>query len=83
MSMVIKITTEQSEKVNALIRDSCCNCADDSCLLLEDSEEHSCVQLICKYGIYCNYFLKAVLPADRNLYDEILNYNKNKNGGNQ
>ena len=28
-----------------------------------------------KHGIYCNYFLKAVLPAEKELYAEILRQN--------
>ncbi len=51
--MVLKITEELSDRVNRIVRHSCCNCIDDNCLLLDDGEEHSCVQLISKYGIYC------------------------------
>lgn len=54
--MVIKINSQQSRKINALIRRLCCNCVSGNCLLLDDGEEHNCVQLISKYGIYCNYF---------------------------
>ncbi|MBK6089059.1 cysteine-rich VLP protein, partial [Ruminococcus difficilis] len=56
--MVLKITEELSDRVNRIVRHSCCNCIDGNCLLLDDGEEHSCVQLISKYGIYCNYLLK-------------------------
>lgn len=51
---------------------ACCNCHKGDCLLLDDGEETKCVQLISRYGIYCNYFLKAVLPAEKELYTEIL-----------
>ena len=62
--MVLKITEELSDRVNRIVRHSCCNCINDNCLLLDDGEEHSCVQLISKYGIYCNYLLKsAALPT--------------------
>lgn len=70
--MVLKITEEQSDRVNHIVRHSCCNCIDDNCLLLDDCEGHSCVQLISKYGIYCNYLLKFVLPAFPKLYGDIL-----------
>ena len=40
-----------------------------------DGEETKCVQLISRYGIYCNYFLKAVLPDEKELYTEILQQN--------
>ena len=68
--MVLKITPKQRTKINALVRRSCCNC-----LLLDDGEETKCVQLISRYGIYCNYFLKTVLPAEKELYTEILRQN--------
>ena len=31
-----------------------------------------CVQLISQHNIYCNYFLRAVLPLDKNLSAELL-----------
>ena len=40
--------------------------------MLVDGEEHSCVQCISRYEIYCNYFKNAVLPADRELFAEIM-----------
>lgn len=78
IKMVIKINSAQSRKINALIKRLCCNCVSGNCLLLDDGEEHSCVQLISKYGIYCNYFKSAVLPADKELYAEIMNNAKGK-----
>ena len=73
--MLLKITTKQCTKINALVRRSYCNCCKGNCLLLDDGEEAKCVQLISRYGIYCNYFLKAVLPAEKELYAEILQQN--------
>lgn len=70
--MVIKTTPKQSKRINALIKKLCCNYVDGSCLLLDDGEEHACVQCISRYGIYCNYFKNAVLPADRELFAEIM-----------
>ena len=78
--MVIKITEEQSERINQIVRESCCNCADSNCLLLDDGEEHYCVQLICRYGIYCKYLLRNVLPDHEDLYNEILRDNKLEGG---
>lgn len=63
--MILKLTAKQSAKVRKLARRECCNCV-----------ECKCVQLISRYGIYCNYFLKAVLPTEKELYDEILQQNK-------
>ena len=74
-SMLLKITPKQRTKINALVRRSCCNCCKGNCLLLDDGEETKCVQLISRYGIYCNYFLKAVLPAEKELCTEILRQN--------
>ena len=72
--MVLKITPKQRAKINALVRKSCCNCYKGNCLLFDD-EETKCVQLISRYGIYCNYFMTAVLPAEKELYEEILRQN--------
>ena len=74
--MVLKLNSKQSAKVRRLARRECCNCVDGNCLLLDNGEERKCVQLISRYGIYCNYFLKAVLPTEKELYDEILQQNK-------
>lgn len=76
--MVIKITPKQSKRINALVRKLCCNYVDGSCLLLDDGEEHACVQCISRYGIYCNYFKNAVLPADRELFAEIMQPSRQK-----
>ena len=73
--MFLKITPKQRTKISALVRRSCCNCYKGNCLLLDDDEETKCVQFISRYGIYCNYFLKAVLPAEKELYTEILQQN--------
>ena len=73
--MVLKITPKQRVKINALVRRSCCNYFKGHCLLLDDGEDAKCMQLISRYGIYCNYFLKAVLPAEKELYTEILRQN--------
>ena len=76
LAMVVKITPKQRAKINALVRKTCCNCYKGNCLLLDDGEEAKCVQLISRYGIYCKYFLTAVLPAEKGLYTEILQQNE-------
>lgn len=76
---MLKITPKQAEKVHRLVRDLCANCDEDgNCILLDDGETHRCVQLISIYGIYCNYFKIAVLPADEKLYEQIRKHNKLK-----
>ena len=74
--MTMKITEEQSAKVNRLIQCLCCNYDDEYCLLLDDGEPCRCIQEMSCYGIYCNYFRCAVLLADQKLYEEIVNQNK-------
>lgn len=73
--MILKLTAKQSARVRKLACKECCNCVNGNCLLLDDGEPCRCVQLISRYGINCNYFLKAVLPAEKELYEEILQQN--------
>lgn len=76
---MIKITPKQAVRINNLVKKLCANCDEDgNCILLDDGEAHSCVQLISIYGIYCNYFKEAVLPSDRELYEQIKKINKSK-----
>ena len=67
-----RIYPSQRGRVNKLVRRRCCCYDHGNCILLDDGEETKCVQLISRCGIYCNYFLKAVLPAEKELYTEIL-----------
>lgn len=78
MRIILRTTEKQSVKVRKLARRKCCNCVDDNCLLLDDGEENKCVQLLSRYGIYCTYFREAVLPAEKELYEEILQQNNIK-----
>ena len=48
----------------------CCNYDSGNCLLLEDGEPCVCVQSI-SYSLLCRYFREAVLPADRQLCEQI------------
>jgi len=76
---MIKITPKQVVRINNLVKKLCANCDEDgNCILLDDGEAHRCVQLISIYGIYCNYFKDAVLPSDRELYEQIKRINKLK-----
>ena len=76
---MMKITPKQVERVHRLVRELCANCDEDgNCILLDAGEAHGCVQLISIYGIYCNYFKEAVLPSDRELYEQIKKINKLK-----
>ena len=74
---MLKITPKQAERVNRLVLELCANCDQDgNCILLDDGEAHRCVQLISVYGIYCNYFKNTVLPADKELHEEIQKQNQ-------
>ncbi len=68
---MIKITPEQSKRINALVKKWCCNCVRGNCLLLDDGDEHPCPQLISFSRIMCNYLLNVVLPIDKVLYAEL------------
>ena len=73
---MIKLTSGQAVRVRRLVRRLCANCDEDGkCLLLEDGERQQCVQLISQYGVYCKYFLQAVLPADEKLFTQIMEHN--------
>ena len=68
------MTGRQRLKANRLIKNLCANYLDGNCLLLDDGEPCVCVQSI-SYSLMCNYFRKAVLPAEPKLEAEILNNN--------
>ena len=65
---MVKLDYNQARKVHKLIHGECCNCVDGNCILLDDV----CMQMSSQYHIYCNYFLRAVLPLDKNLSEELL-----------
>ena len=71
---MIKLEYNQSREVNKLIRKECCNCVDGNCILLDDA----CVQLNSRKYIYCNYFMRAVLPLDESLLAELCSDNKKR-----
>ena len=73
---MLRITPKQARTARRLARDQCCNCVCGNCLLLDDGDSHPCVQMISCYGIYCKYFLHAVLPAERKLYEQIIEQNE-------
>ena len=70
--IVIRITPEQSKRINALVKKCCANCVRGNCLLLDDGDEHPCPQLISFSRIMCNYLRDVVLPLDFDLYTELV-----------
>jgi hypothetical protein len=67
----LKLNPQLFEKVSTLIKTQCCNCYEENCLLLDDGDTHICPQLITQSHIICRYFLKSVLPGDKNLQKRI------------
>lgn len=43
---MLRITPKQARTIHRLARDQCCNCTDGNCILLDDGDSHSCVQMI-------------------------------------
>ena len=76
--MVWKIHPSLLRRVNKLVKNRC-SCYDGgNCILLDDGDPHKCVQIISCSGIYCNYFKRAVLPSDKELYAQIKKINNVK-----
>ena len=73
--MVLHITKEQEEQICNLVRKRCANYHRGNCLLLNGLRERTCVQLLCRSGIFCRYFQEAVLPANQRLYQSIMKNN--------
>ena len=71
-----RIYPSQRGRVNKLVHRRCCCYDHGNCILLDDGEPHRCVQIISRSGIYCNYFRRAVLPSDSELYAQIRDQNK-------
>lgn len=71
MPELTRMSESQSRKAKKLVRCLCANCDKGNCLLLDDGELCVCPQLI-SYSVLCSYFRVAVLPADRELYAEIM-----------
>lgn len=75
---MLKVSPNDAEALHRLVEVLCANYDEDgNCVLLDDGEAHRCVQLLSMFGIHCNYFKDAVLPADQELYEKIKNHNKN------
>lgn len=68
----LKLNTQSFKEVVNLIKTQCCNCYEESCLLLDDGEAHICPQLITSSHIICRYFLESVLPGNKTLMKRII-----------
>ena len=76
MTGLPRMDEKQLRRARKLIRSQCCNYDHGNCILLDDGEAHRCVQIISRSGIYCNYFRRAVLPSDSELYAQIRDQNE-------
>ncbi len=76
--MALKINDIQLRKIKKMVRKSCCNYIDNNCLLLDKGYGCKCVQLASCTELTCNYFLKAILPTDKELLSEIEHDNGKK-----
>lgn len=77
MTELPRMSDAYFRRAKKLIRKLCANCDGGNCLLLDDGEVCVCPQLI-SYTVLCRYFQTAVLPADRELYAEIMENNSGK-----
>ena len=74
---MIRLDEKQYRAVKKMTRAACANNDCGNCLLLDDGETCVCVQSI-SYSLLCRYFREAVLPADRQLCEQIT-----RSGGNR
>lgn len=65
-----RLTPENHRKVNALVRNLCCNYVDGNCILLDNGDVCKCPQLIF-FSLNCKWFRTAVLPNDKDLYAKL------------
>lgn len=60
------MTPRQRQHANMLIRKICCNYYKGNCLLLDDGDEHVCVQSI-SYSVCCKFFRHILLEDKEGL----------------
>lgn len=72
--MILTLTQTQAWHVRKLLS-QCCNRKDGYCLLLDNGDRHRCLQQEILYAVICKHFAKAVLPASKELYEEIKKHN--------
>ena len=74
--MVLKITPKQRVKINSLVRRTCCNCHKGKPPRVGEGEKKQTVRPPPPpTANTLNLFLKGVLPAEKELYAEILQQN--------
>ena len=71
MADLPRMDNKQLRRSRKLIRALCCNYDHGNCIALDDGEPCVCVQSI-SYSVLCKWFRNAVLPADCELYAEVM-----------
>ena len=67
-----RMSERQFSRAKKLLRRLCANYDRGNCLLLDDGYDPCpCPQLL-SYSMVCKYFRRAVLPADRELWTQIM-----------
>ena len=67
---MIRLDEKQYRAVKKMTRAACANNVCGNCLLLDDGDTCVCVRSI-SYSLLCRFFREAVLPADRQLCEQI------------
>ena len=71
MNNILRMTPEQAAKVKKVVKKRCCNYIDGNCILLDGLDPCPCLQLITR-SLICCWFLKAVLPGEKELHQELV-----------
>ena len=72
--MILSMTQTQAWQARNLLS-QCCNHKEGNCLVSDDGKTHRCLQREVLYAVICDYFAEAVLPAAKDLYEEIKKLN--------
>lgn len=67
------LTPSQRRRCSRLIRRLCANYDNGNCLPLDEGDGCVCVQMI-SLSLICMYFRNAVLPAEKELYAEVMKH---------
>lgn len=66
-SKIIPVPEGYVRQIQEMAKTECANCVCGKCLLLDDGDPCICPQSTSR-SLWCRYFIKAVLPAHRDLY---------------
>ena len=67
----IEMSAGQTKRMNRLIREECCNCVDDICIVLDHGYGFYCPQMGMQILFY-PWLREAVLPADERLRCDLI-----------